>query len=75
MGVKRFVTMSNGDFVEPLNPFKQEREKLAKLQRKTCETKERKQKQHKDKAKNCSIAPLYSRQPKRFSSQDLDKDS
>jgi hypothetical protein len=29
----------------------------------------------KDKAKNCSIAPLYSRQPKRFSSQDLDKDS
>ena len=34
MGVKRFVTMSNGDFVEPLNAFKQEQEKLAKLQRK-----------------------------------------
>ena len=39
MGVKRFVTMSNGDFVEPLNPFKQEREKLAKLQRKLARQK------------------------------------
>ena len=28
MGVKRFVTMSNGDFVEPLNAFKQEQENL-----------------------------------------------
>ena len=37
MGVKRFVTMSNGDFVEPLNLFKQELEKLAKLQRKRKE--------------------------------------
>ena len=34
MGVKRFATLSNGDFVEPLNAFKQEQEKLAKLQRK-----------------------------------------
>ena len=39
MGVKRFVTMSNGDFVEPLNPFKQEQEKLAKLQRKLARQK------------------------------------
>ena len=39
MGVKRFVTLSNGDFVEPLNPFKQELEKLAKLQRKLARQK------------------------------------
>ena len=39
MGVKRFVTMSNGDFVEPLNAFKQEQEKLAKLQRKLARQK------------------------------------
>ena len=34
MGVKRFATLSDGDFFEPLNAFKREREKLAKLQRK-----------------------------------------
>ena len=39
MGVKRFATLSNGDFVEPLNPFKQEQEKLAKLQRKLARQK------------------------------------
>ena len=39
MGVKRFVTLSNSDFVEPLNPFKQELEKLAKLQRKLARQK------------------------------------
>ena len=39
MGVKRFATLSNGDFVEPLNAFKQEQEKLAKLQRKLARQK------------------------------------
>ena len=34
MGVKRFATLSDGDFFEPLNAFKREREKLAKLQKK-----------------------------------------
>lgn len=47
MGVKRFVTMSNGDFVEPLNPFKQEQENLQNFKeslrdkRKEAETAER----------------------------------
>ena len=39
MGVKRFATLSNGDFVKPLNAFKQEQEKLAKLQRKLARQK------------------------------------
>ena len=33
MGVARFVTLSNGDFFEPLNAFKTYKGKLAKLQR------------------------------------------
>ena len=56
MGVKRFVTMSNGDFVEPLNPFKQEREKLAKLQRKLARQKKGSRNSRKTKRK---IARLH----------------
>ncbi|WP_335806670.1 transposase, partial [Gallibacterium anatis] len=33
MGVARFVTLSNGNFFEPLNAFKTYKGKLAKLQR------------------------------------------
>ena len=36
MGVKRFVTMSNGDFVEPLNAFKQEQENLPSFKGNLC---------------------------------------
>ena len=56
MGVKRFVTMSNGDFVEPLNPFKQEQEKLAKLQRKLARQKKGSRNSRKTKRK---IARLH----------------
>ena len=56
MGVKRFVTMSNGDFVEPPNPFKQEREKLAKLQRKLARQKKGSRNSRKTKRK---IARLH----------------
>ena len=38
MGVKRFVTMSNGDFVEPLNPSSRSG-KTCKTSKKACETK------------------------------------
>jgi putative transposase len=34
MGVKRFATLSDGSFIEPLNSFKKSAEKLATLQRK-----------------------------------------
>lgn len=56
MGVKRFVTMSNGDFVEPLNAFKQEQEKLAKLQRKLARQKKGSRNSRKTKRK---IARLH----------------
>ena len=56
MGIKRFVTLSNGDFVEPLNPFKQEREKLAKLQRKLARQKKGSRNSRKTKRK---IARLH----------------
>ena len=50
------MTMSNGDFVEPLNPFKQEREKLAKLQRKLARQKKGSRNSRKTKRK---IARLH----------------
>ena len=56
MGVKRFATLSNGDFVEPLNPFKQEQEKLAKLQRKLARQKKGSRNSRKTKRK---IARLH----------------
>ena len=56
MGVKRLVTLSNGDFVEPLNSFKQEREKLAKLQRKLARQKKGSRNSRKTKRK---IARLH----------------
>ena len=56
MGVKRFVTMSNGDFVEPLSPFKQGQEKLAKLQRKLARQKKGSRNSRKTKGK---IARLH----------------
>ena len=34
MGVKRFATLSDGSFIEPLNSFKKSAKKLATLQRK-----------------------------------------
>ena len=52
MGVKRFATLSNGDFVEPLNPFK----KLAKLQRKLARQKKGSRNSRKTKRK---IARLH----------------
>lgn len=48
--------MSNGDFVEPLNPFKQELEKLAKLQRKLARQKKGSRNSRKTKRK---IARLH----------------
>ena len=39
MGVKHFATLSDGKVFEPLSPFKREREKLAKLQRKLARQK------------------------------------
>ena len=56
MGVKRFATLSNGDFVEPLNTFKQEQEKLAKLQRKLARQKKGSRNSRKTKRK---IARLH----------------
>jgi len=56
MGVKRFMTMSSGDFVEPLNLFKQELEKLAKLQRKLARQKKGSRNSRKTKRK---IARLH----------------
>ena len=56
MGVKRFATLSNGDFVEPLNAFKQEQEKLAKLQRKLVRQKKGSRNSRKTKRK---IARLH----------------
>jgi len=56
MGVKRFASLSNGDFVEPLNPFKQEQEKLAKLQRKLARQKKGSRNSRKTKRK---IARLH----------------
>jgi len=56
MGVKRFATLSNGDFVEPLNAFKQEQEKLAKLQRKLARQKKGSRNSRKTKRK---IARLH----------------
>ena len=56
MGVKRFATLSNGDFVEPLNPLKQEQEKLAKLQRKLARQKKGSRNSRKTKRK---IARLH----------------
>lgn len=56
MGVKRFANLSNGDFVEPLNPFKQEQEKLAKLQRKLARQKKGSRNSRKTKRK---IARLH----------------
>ena len=56
MGVKRFATLSNGGFVEPLNAFKQEQEKLAKLQRKLARQKKGSRNSRKTKRK---IARLH----------------
>ena len=56
MGVKRFATLSNGDFVEPLNAFKQERENLTKLQRKLARQKKGSRNSRKTKRK---IARLH----------------
>ena len=56
MGVKRFATLSNGDFVEPLNPFKRGQEKLAKLQRKLARQKKGSRNSRKTKRK---IARLH----------------
>ena len=56
MGVKRFAPLSNGDFVEPLNPLKQEQEKLAKLQRKLARQKKGSRNSRKTKRK---IARLH----------------
>lgn len=56
MGVKRFATLSNGDFVAPLNAFKQERENLTKLQRKLARQKKGSRNSRKTKRK---IARLH----------------
>ena len=56
MGVKRFATLSNGGFVEPLNAFKHEQEKLAKLQRKLARQKKGSRNSRKTKRK---IARLH----------------
>ena len=51
MGVKRFVTLSNGAFFEPLNSFKKSAEKLAILQRKLSHKKKLSKNWFKQKAK------------------------
>ena len=56
MGVKRFATLSNGEFFEPISPFKREQEKLAKLQRKLARQKKESRNSRKTKRK---IARLY----------------
>ncbi|WP_418940849.1 RNA-guided endonuclease InsQ/TnpB family protein, partial [Parasutterella excrementihominis] len=56
MGVKRFATLSNGEFFEPISPFKREREKLAKLQRKLSRQKKGSRNSRKTKIK---IARLH----------------
>ena len=58
MGVKRFATLSDGDFFEPLNAFKREREKLAKLQGKLARQKKGSRNSRKTKRK---IARLHCR--------------
>lgn len=56
MGVKRFATLSSGEFFEPISPFKREQEKLAKLQRKLARQKKESRNSRKTKRK---IARLY----------------
>jgi putative transposase len=51
MGVKRFVTLSDGAFFEPLNSFKKSAEKLATLQRKLSHKKKLSKNWFKQKAK------------------------
>lgn len=51
MGVKRFVTLSDGTFIEPLNSFKKSAEKLATLQRKLKHKKKFSKNWQKQKAK------------------------
>lgn len=51
MGVKRFATMSDGTFIEPLNSFKKSAEKLATLQRKLKHKKKFSKNWQKQKAK------------------------
>lgn len=51
MGVKRFATLSNGTFIEPLNSFKKSSEKLASLQRKLKHKKKFSKNWQKQKAK------------------------
>ena len=55
-GGKRFATLSNGEFFEPISPFKREREKLAKLQRKLSRQKKGSRNSRKTKIK---IARLH----------------
>lgn len=56
MGVKHFATLSDGKVFEPLSPFKREREKLAKLQRKLARQKKGSRNSRKTKRK---IARLH----------------
>jgi putative transposase len=51
MGVKRFATLSDGSFIEPLNSFKKSAEKLATLQRKLKNKKKFSKNWQKQKAK------------------------
>lgn len=51
MGVKRFATLSDGTFIEPLNSFKKSAEKLATLQRKLKHKKKFSKNWQKQKAK------------------------
>jgi putative transposase len=51
MGVKRFATLSDGSFIEPLNPLKKSAEKLATLQRKLKHKKKFSKNWQKQKAK------------------------
>ena len=51
MGVKRFATLSDGTFIEPLNSFKKSAEKLAILQRKLKHKKKFSKNWQKQKAK------------------------
>ncbi len=51
MGVKRFATLSDGSFIEPLNSFKKSAEKLATLQRKLKHKKKFSKNWQKQKAK------------------------
>ena len=51
MGVKRFATLSDGSFIEPLNSFKKSAKKLATLQRKLKHKKKFSKNWQKQKAK------------------------